>query len=54
LLYADEESDITDLVLDKLGIKAPDETAPAVEEKPAAPAKPAGTSTPVKKAPVKK
>jgi outer membrane protein len=57
LLYADEESDITDLVLDKLGIKAPDETAPAVEEKPAAPAapaKPAGTGAPAKKAPVKK
>jgi outer membrane protein len=58
LLYAEEDSDITDLVLNQLGIKPPAE-GDKVEEKPAqapaTPAKPAaGGSTPPKKAPVKK
>lgn len=55
LLYADEESDLTDMVLDKLGIKAPVEGAEIPETKPApSPAstpaqKPAGGTTPAKK-----
>jgi outer membrane protein len=52
LLYAEEESDITDLVFNQLGIKPPAE-GDKVEEKPTAtPA--TGGSTPPKKAPVKK
>lgn len=52
LLYAEEESDLTDMVMDKLGIKAPAETETAPSATPATnPAqKPAGgTTTPVKK-----
>jgi len=58
LLYAEEDSDITDLVLDKLGIKAPVEGENKTEVKPSPPAqtKPAtgGNSTPGKKGPAKK
>ena len=41
LLYAEEESDITDLVLDKLGIKAPAPGEIKPEDLPKAPATPA-------------
>jgi outer membrane protein len=55
LLYAEEESDITDLVLDKLGIKAPAEGETKMDAPKSAPApasspdKPAGG--PAKKSP---
>lgn len=52
LLYAEEDSDITDLVLDKLGIKAPEEGKEPVKDAPA-PA-PKSNPTPAKTTPAKK
>ena len=48
LLYAEEESDVTDLVLDKLGIKAPEEDATKTSESNNPAPKPAN-NTPAKK-----
>jgi outer membrane protein len=60
LLYAEEESDVTDLVLDKLGIKAPEEGETKTSEdkpampKPSTPAGGTGTTPAKKPAPGKK
>jgi outer membrane protein len=59
LLYAEEQSDITDLVLDKLGIKAPAAGETKMEEPKTAPAtnpapKPATMPSPAKKSGGKK
>jgi outer membrane protein len=52
LLYADEEFDVTELVMDKLGIKAPAEDAGKKED--SKPLAPAGPVSPAKRAAGKK